>query len=56
MGELMTGDNMALILGVLLGISEALSLIPSLKANGIFDFIYKILKMFGGKKDGKFYS
>lgn len=33
-----------LILAVLLGISEALALIPAVKANGIFDLVLSILK------------
>jgi TctA family transporter len=36
--------NWALILGVLFGISEALSLIPGVQANGVFQLIVNILK------------
>ena len=39
--------TIAIILGALLGISEALSLIPSVKANGIFQLVtgwFKALK------------
>jgi len=36
--------NAALILGVLFGISEALALIPSVAANGVFQAVYNILK------------
>ena len=44
-------DNIVLISSVLLGVSEALSLIPSIKANGIIQLIMNILKMLLGKKD-----
>jgi len=33
-------SNKALILGVLLALSEALSFIPSVKANGIFQLVF----------------
>ena len=36
-------ENRVLILSVLLGISESLALIPSLKANGILDGIIRLL-------------
>lgn len=48
----MTIDATTISLGlaVLLGISEALSLIPSVKSNGIFQLIFNTLKaMTGGK-------
>jgi hypothetical protein len=41
---------LAIIFGVLFGISEALSLIPAVKANGIFQTIYNLLKTLAGKK------
>lgn len=37
-------SNSALILSVALGISEALALIPSLKANGILDAVVKLCR------------
>lgn len=37
-------SNAVLILGVLLGMSESLALIPSVKANGIVDAIINVLK------------
>lgn len=42
-------DNWGLILGVLFGISEALSLIPGIQANGVFQFIFNVLKKLLGK-------
>jgi hypothetical protein len=36
--------NSAVILGALWGISEVLSLIPSIKANGVFQFLFNLLK------------
>lgn len=44
-------EHLPLILSVLLGISEALALIPQLKANGIIDGVIKALKALGAKKD-----
>ena len=44
-------SNVLLVLAVLGGVSEALSLIPGVKANGVFQFIANILKMLLGKKD-----
>jgi hypothetical protein len=43
-------NTISLILGALLAISEALSLIPAVKANGIFQAIVNILGAIGGKK------
>lgn len=40
--------TLSLILGVLLGLSEALSLIPAVKANGIFQLIFTILQKLTG--------
>lgn len=42
-------SNLEIILAALLAVSEALSLIPGLKSNGIFDSIVNILKQIGGK-------
>lgn len=44
-------STFAVVIGVLLGVSEALSLIPSVKANGIFQFIVQVLKALAGRKD-----
>lgn len=38
-------EHHVLILSVLLGISEALALIPAVKANGIIDGVIKTLKL-----------
>lgn len=37
-------SNMTVILGVLFGVSEALSFIPGVAANGVFQAIYNFLK------------
>lgn len=37
-------DKLTLILAVAFGISEALSLIPKIKGNGIFQTVYELLK------------
>lgn len=34
----------------LLAVSEALSLIPSVKANGVFQMLWNVLKIMAGKK------
>lgn len=41
-----------IIVGALLAISEALSLIPQVRANGVFQMLWNILKMVAGKKQG----
>lgn len=43
-------DNKAVLLGALLGISEALALIPSVKSNGIFDLVLNLIKKASGKE------
>lgn len=42
---LLIQENIVLILSVLLGVSEALALIPAVKANGIVDGVIKVLKL-----------
>jgi len=42
--------NMAILFGVLFGISEALALIPQVKSNSVFQLIQQILAMLAGKK------
>lgn len=37
-------NDILLVIAVLGGISEALSLIPGIKANGVFQLIYNALK------------
>lgn len=37
-------NNMLMVIAVLGGISEALSLIPAVKANGVFQLIFNALK------------
>ena len=43
-------ENYALVLAVLLGISEALSLIPAVKSNGILQLVFNMLKALVPKK------
>lgn len=45
----MSAEMIAAIFGVLFAISELLSLIPAIKANGVFQAIYSGLKWIGGK-------
>jgi hypothetical protein len=42
-------EKIALVSSVLLGISEALSLIPSIKSNGIVQLVINLLKSIAGK-------
>jgi len=44
-------NKILLVMAVLGGISEALSLIPSIKANGVFQLISNALKALLGKKE-----
>lgn len=39
-------ENLVLILGALLAVSECLALIPALKANSVFQLVVNILKKF----------
>lgn len=38
-----SGGALTVILGALLGVSEALSLIPGIKSNGIFQLFYNLI-------------
>lgn len=40
----LTPDNIIILLGALFGLSEALSLIPAIKANGVFQLIGNIIR------------
>ena len=46
-------DNWAVIATALLAVSEALSLIPGVKSNGIIQGIVNFLKSAVGSKEGK---
>jgi hypothetical protein len=45
--------NLVMVLAVLLGISEALALIPDIKANSVFQLIVQILKAINPKVEDK---
>ncbi|MBA7570070.1 hypothetical protein ES708_11815 [subsurface metagenome] len=47
----MTTTTVAIIVAALLAVSEALSLIPAVRANGIFQMIWNLLKIMAGKKE-----
>lgn len=47
--QYLTGENLAIIFAVLFGISEALSAIPAIKANSVYQSIFAILKTLAGK-------
>jgi hypothetical protein len=40
--------TLSIVIGILLAISEALSLIPAVKANGIFQMLWNMLKVAAG--------
>lgn len=42
--------TISIIIGALLAVSEALSLIPSLRTNGIFQMAWNVLKLLAGDK------
>lgn len=46
----MTQDTAIIILAALAGISEALSLIPAIKANGVIQAVFNIIKALAGRK------
>ncbi|MBA7474187.1 hypothetical protein ES707_09535 [subsurface metagenome] len=48
----MTATTVAIIIAALLAVSEALALIPAVRANGIFQMLWNLLKTMAGKKDG----
>lgn len=45
----MNEQNLAIILGALFAVSEALSLIPAIKSNGVFQFVFNTIKKLAGK-------
>jgi len=45
--------TISIIVGALLAMSEALSLIPAVKANGIFQVLWRMLKGIAGAKNNK---
>lgn len=47
----MDQGQLVIILAALLAVSEALSLIPALKANSIFQLVVGVLKSVVGKKE-----
>lgn len=47
----MNSDTILIVLGVALGLSEALALIPALKSNSILTFIIDILKKIAPNKN-----
>lgn len=44
-------STVAIIIGGLLAISEMLALIPSVKANGIFQMLWNVLQILAGRKE-----
>lgn len=46
----MDSTTIAVIIGALLAVSEALSLIPSVRANGVFQMFWNIVKIIAGEK------
>lgn len=48
--DFLTKENLTIILSAALALSEALSLIPEVKANGIFQAVFNGLKKVAGKE------
>jgi hypothetical protein len=48
----MDSQTVAIVVGALFAVSEALSLIPAVKSNGVFQFIFNLLKILAGKGTG----
>lgn len=46
----MDQETLLIIAGALFAVSEALSLIPAVKANGVFQLVFGILKKLLGKE------
>jgi hypothetical protein len=44
-----TAENVAIVFGVLFGISEALAMIPALKTNSVFQMIASVFKALAKK-------
>jgi len=42
--------TISVIVAALLAVSEALSLIPSVRANGVFQMLWNVLKILAGEK------
>lgn len=51
--EVLNNQWVVVGLGAALAISEVLSMIPSIKSNGIFQLVYNTLKAITGKGGGK---
>jgi hypothetical protein len=49
----MDTETTAIALGAALAISEGLSLIPALRANGILQLIFQIIRFVAGGKTGR---
>lgn len=47
--SLLLGPDGAVIFGALWAVSEALSLIPAVKSNGVFQLVFNMLKKVRGK-------
>jgi len=45
-------EHTIIMVTALLAISEALSLIPQVKSNGVFQVIYNLLKILAGRREG----
>lgn len=45
----LTQENVTLIFAALFAVSEVLSLIPAVKANGVMQFVFGVIKTLAGK-------
>lgn len=49
--SLLTTENVTMFFVVLFGISESLAVIPSVKSNSVFQWVFNVLKTLSGKSD-----
>lgn len=47
----MDAVTISIIIGALLAVSEALSLIPGVASNGVFQVLWNVLKLLAGAKE-----
>ena len=48
----MDQQSLVIVAGALFAVSEALSLIPAVKSNGVFQFVFNLLRTLCGKGVG----
>jgi hypothetical protein len=46
-------DTLSIVMAALFAVSEALSLIPRVRANGVFQAVYNVIRFLAGRKEIK---